>query len=80
MFTKAGDKACDGLVRRAKRKILGKKRVTEDEMYRFAYAGMRKIAEKHPEVDDTEPRYHISRGINTCLKDAGYGFRIQFSF
>ncbi len=72
MFTKAGNKACLGLVNRITKKIQGKKRVTAYDIEDLVYEGMKKIAVKHGEVFDTEPRYHIEVRINKAMREAGY--------
>jgi hypothetical protein len=72
MFSKAGDRACQGLVNRITKKIQGKKRVTADDIENLVYEGMKKIALKHGEVFDTEPRYHIEARINKAMREAGY--------
>ena len=77
MFSKAGDRACHSLVTSASKKILGKKRLTKQEVQELFDNGRKKISVKHGEVFDTEPRYHIARGFNNALKEAGYGFRFN---
>ena len=72
MFSKAGDKACQSLVNRVTKKIQGKKRVTANDIEVLVYEGMKKIAVKHGEVFDTEPRYHIEARINKTMREAGY--------
>ena len=77
MFTPAGNRACDSLVKKIEKKIFGTKRVTKDQILSLASAGVKKIIEKHYEVDDSEPPYHISFFINKALKQTGYAFEID---
>ena len=72
MFSKSGDRACQSLVNRITKKIQGKKRVTAIEIEELIHEGMKKIAVKHGEVWDTEPRYHIEYAINKAMSEAGY--------
>lgn len=72
MFTLAGDRACDNLVKRVIKKIQGVKRVTREEIRDMVEKGMDKIAVKHPEVDDTEPRGHIKNFVDKAMVDNGY--------
>jgi len=77
MFSKAGNKACAGLVKRVTRKICGKQRVTADSITEMLKAGIKKISEKHGEVRDSEPPYHIAFYVNKCLEQENYGFDID---
>ncbi len=77
MFSTAGDKACAGLVKRITRKICGKTRVNQDELTKLIKAGIKKISEKHDEVMDSEPPYHIAFYINKCLEASGYSFEVD---
>jgi len=72
MFTQAGEKACQGLVNRLTKKIQGKKRLTMTEIEELIDKGMKKIALKHPEVWDTEPRYHIRHAVDKVAIEVGY--------
>jgi hypothetical protein len=72
MFTPAGERACDSLVERITKKIQGTKRVTAEEIEDMVEKGMEKIAVKHPEVDDTEPRWHIRNYVNKAMVDNFY--------
>ena len=74
MYSAAGNRACQSVVNSITKKILGSKRVTEDTILDLFNKGRMKIAEKHGEVYDTEPRYHMQYRINAALKDAGYSF------
>lgn len=74
MFSPAGERACQSLVNKVSKKILGPSRLTKDDVQKLYDDGREKIAEKHGEVYDTEPRWNISREINKALKEAGYGF------
>ena len=77
MFTQAGNKACEGLVKRTERKINGKQRVTQEEITDYLQEGIKKIAGKHEEIYDSEPPYHIAFYVNKALKEAGYSFEID---
>ena len=72
MYTPAGDRACDSLVKRVTKKIQGTKRVTAREIEDLVDKGMDKIAVKHPEVGDTEPRWHIREYVNKAMVDNFY--------
>ena len=72
MFTPAGERACDSLVKRVTKKIQGTKRVTAEEIEDMVEKGMEKIAVKHPEVDDTEPRWHIRDYVDKAMVDNFY--------
>ena len=72
MFSLRGEKACQKLVDSITKKIQGTKRVTGAEIEKLVDDGMNKIAVKHGEVWDTEPRYHITRAVDKALADAGY--------
>lgn len=72
MYTPAGERACDSLVKRVTKKIQGTKRVTAKEIEDMVEKGMEKIAVKHPEVFDTEPLiyanlfWHIKSNTYLC--------------
>lgn len=72
MYTESGDKACDNLVKRITKKINGIKRVTPKEIEDMVDNGMKKIAIKHREVYDTEPRWHIRNCINKAMEENFY--------
>ena len=72
MFSPSGERACQSLVNRITKKIQGTKRVTAREIDELIDEGMEKIAVKHSEIWDTEPRYHIKNAINKAMMDAGY--------
>ena len=72
MYTAAGERACDALVKRVTKKINGIKRVTAKEIEDMVEKGMEKIGVKHPEVDDTEPRYHIRDYVDKAMIDNFY--------
>jgi len=77
MFTTSGNNACKSLVERIGKKIMGKTRVTSDEVVKMVEEGRKKISKKHGEVYDTEPRYHIARNVSKFLKAAEYGFQLD---
>jgi hypothetical protein len=77
MFTTAGNLACKRLVERIGKKIMGKTRVTSNEIVQMIEDGRKKISVKYGEVYDTEPRYHISRQVSKFLQAAEYGFRLD---
>lgn len=76
MFSKAGNKACANLVKKITKIICGNRKVTLTNIEELVEVGINKIAEKHGEVQDTEPPYHIMFYVNNCLKSEGYSFRI----
>lgn len=77
MFSTAGEKACQSLVDTISGKIHGKERMTKERIQELYDAGREKIAKKHGEVYDTEPRGHIAHQISKSLKQAGYGFYLD---
>lgn len=77
MFSKAGDRMCHTLVTKIEKKVKGKYRVTKEEVLQMISDGMKKIAEKHSEVNDTEPEYMICSRVNKICKEMGYGFDIS---
>ena len=72
MYNEAGERACDALVKRVTKKIQGTKRVTAQEIEDMVEKGMEKIAVKYPEVDDTEPRWHIRDYVDKAMVDNFY--------
>jgi hypothetical protein len=77
MFSPAGNKACQSLVKKVFRKIEGKTRLTEDDVYKHIREGIKKVKEKHSEVYDSEPGWHIQEWVNKKLKEVGYGFEVS---
>ncbi len=77
MFTKSGDKMCHSLVVKIEKKEKRKYRVTKEEVIQMISEGMKKISEKHSEVNDTEPEYHICSRVNKICSEMGYGFDIS---
>lgn len=77
MFTPAGDRACESMVKSIKKKILGKTRLTKEDIEKIYNEGLDKVEAKHPEVHDTEPRWHIAKEISKALEEAGYRFYIN---
>lgn len=76
MFSKAGNSACESLVKKIEKKIAGRLRVTGEEILAMIESGMDKIAQKHGEVHDTEPRGEIAHHVSKALSKAGYAFFI----
>ena len=77
MFSKAGDRACHSLVKKVVKKINGRFKVSKGELDEIVAEGLKVIADKHGEVNDTEPEGHIANRINEALKDNGYGFELS---
>lgn len=77
MFSKAGNLACRNGVKKIYKKIEGKKRITQYEIECFVLdTVIKKIAEKHGEVWDSEPYWHIRSLTNRKLQEVGYCFTI----
>jgi len=76
MFTKAGDAECSRLVKRIAKRISSKRRYTGPEVLAMVEEGMDKIAKRHSEVHDTEPRGEIAHHVSKALSKAGYAFFI----
>jgi hypothetical protein len=77
MFSKAGNIACRSVVNKAINKINGTKRITQDEITQYCKNLISKVAEKHGEVEDTEPGWHIAELVNKALSDVGYQFKVS---
>jgi hypothetical protein len=74
MFTKAGNKRCQAITRKAIKKIFGKKRITKEELMKFIGAEIKKVSEKHGEITDSEPPFHIKYYMLKACEIAGYDF------
>lgn len=77
MFSKAGNKACESLVKKVIRKIKSQQKMTYELILEMCKTGCIKIAEKYPEVYDSEPVYHISVCVNKALMLEGYNFKVD---
>jgi hypothetical protein len=77
MFSKAGNNACRTVVKRTIKKINGTKRITQEEITEYCTNLIKKVAEKHSEVYDTEPGWHIAELINKSLTEVGYQFKLS---
>lgn len=76
MFTKTGNKKCQAITTRLIRKILGKKKITLEDIQELAGKLLAKayLNPKTSEILDSEPPYHIKRHVDKALKFAGYDF------
>jgi hypothetical protein len=77
MFTKAGNKRCQAITKKAIRKIFGKTRITQEELMRFIGAEIKKVSVKHGEIHDSEPPFHIKFYMLKACKIAGYNFEFD---
>lgn len=77
MFTKAGNKACESLVKKVIRKIKSQQKMTHELILKLCQTGCKKIEEKYPEVYDSEPVFHIATCVNRALKSEGYSFKVD---
>jgi hypothetical protein len=77
MYSKAGNIACRSVVNKAINKINGTKRITQEEITKYCKDLISKVAEKHDEVGDTEPGWHIAEIVNRALSDVGYQFKVS---
>lgn len=77
MFSKQGDKMCNSLVKKIEKKITSNRRYTKEEVIAMIVEGMKVISEKHGEVYDTEPEYHICNRVEKICQSVGYGFQIS---
>jgi hypothetical protein len=77
MFSPDGNKACQSLVKKLFKKIEGKTRLTEEDVYKHIRDGIEEVAEKHEEVYDTEPGWHIQELVNKKLAEVGYGYTVS---
>jgi hypothetical protein len=78
MYTEEGNEACTQALENIKTIINGDKFISEREFEEVAEAEMKKVSSTHPEVYDTEPRWHFTRLINKMLEEKGYGYRADF--
>ncbi len=78
MFTTGGNGACRTATKKLVDLILSNKRVSKEQIERLKNEALEKIGVKHKEVGDTEPPQHMNHYINMALKEAGYGFEIQW--
>lgn len=70
MFTQQGNRKCHTLVKNISKKILkSKKFYTNKEIEGWIREGMDKIAVKHVEVWDTEPRNLIVGRVNKVVQE-----------
>ncbi len=76
MYSKAGNNACRSAVKKAVKKITGKKRITQEEITQYCSNLIEGIAKKHGEVNDTEPEWHIADLVSKSLSEVGYEFRV----
>ena len=77
MYSPAGNRACQAAVDSATKKILGKTRISSKDLEDLFEGICKRVSQKHSEVYDTEPRWHISNRLNKALKEAGYSFRVD---
>jgi two-component sensor histidine kinase len=77
MFSPQGNEACRNLVRKISDKIGGKNRFDKADVIQLFRDGVKKIAETHSEVYDTEPTWHISDLITQVCSEVGYNFQIE---
>ena len=74
MFTKAGNKRCQAITKKAIRKIFGAKRISEDDLLKFIGTEIKKVAVKHEEIHDSEPPYHIGTYMRKACEIVGYNY------
>lgn len=77
MFSTQGNKACQRLVSKVLTKIEGKTRIDKEQLIKLCKESVKNIKEKHSEVNDSEPEYHITLLINRICSDGGYNYEIQ---
>ena len=77
MFSKQGNRMCHNLVCEIEDKVKGKYRVTKEEVIEMIVEGIKNISDKHSEVNDTEPEYHICSRVNKICNEVGYAFDIN---
>lgn len=77
MYTRAGDAAVHSATMKVVKKINGKMKVSKDEILDMVKKALEKVSEKHGEVYDTEPEYHVSVRVNEALEKNGYGFQVS---
>jgi hypothetical protein len=77
MFSKKGNTACRKLVTKVFNRIEGNHRVCKEHIINLLKEGVEKISEIHPEVNDTEPGYHISELVTQMCDQVGYKYKIS---
>jgi hypothetical protein len=77
MFSKAGNLALHREVVKIVKYVNGKMRVTPELIKDKWDAAFRRVAAKHPEVDDSEPTYLAAWTISKALRAKRYGFAID---
>ena len=77
MFTKAGDKKVRSITKAAVKKVHSKRRITEQELYKYIGKKIMKASLKYEEILDSEPPSHICYWVNCALSDVGYKFNLD---
>lgn len=72
MYTAAGNKACQSAAKRIVKQA--KSARDHGDLLKITQAEMAKVAEKHREVYDTEPRYHFGCVVNRICKAKGWDY------
>jgi len=78
MYTDEGNQACNQALENIKTIINGDRFISEREFEEVTEGEMKKVASTHPEVYDTEPRWHFTRLLNKVLGEKGYGYKANF--
>jgi hypothetical protein len=78
MYTPKGDKACEKALNKILTAIKGPKFLEEGKLTKLVETELDKVAKKHPEVHDTEPRWHIYSAVTKALQERGYGYDFDF--
>jgi hypothetical protein len=65
-------------VRAAWKKLAGSRRIAAQEMYEYLQSKMNKVAGKHGEIWDTEPREKIFYLVNKKAREYDYDYSSHF--
>jgi Asp-tRNA(Asn)/Glu-tRNA(Gln) amidotransferase C subunit len=79
MFTKAGNSACQTQLNKIIKFIKNGKGVTPETINTMYENALEKISIKHPEVNDTEPEWHLKDRIKKALQENYFDKSIFFN-
>lgn len=77
MFTPEGNQAVGEAVARIFKKLELKTRYTKNQVFDLILAETGKVQKKHPEVNDSEPEYHIVKLVREKCQEIGYNYEFE---
>jgi hypothetical protein len=75
MYTKSGNTAIRSQLKKVLHMIETQCKITPDKIDLLIDQMLKKIQVKHPEVNDTEPHWHIRWHVAKCLDDNFYNYQ-----